>query len=494
VQGFPDFDNAFSDVVKVTREETMKSVLSIFGRMRADVNVSADMDRTRELIEEELDRRIHQAMQAVVYNLNTMHSRAGSQVPFSSVNLGIPNDKEAALVCKAFLEEYDKGLGKGEQPIFPNIIFLVKEGVNANPEDPYYYLYELAIKVAANRMNPTFKLIDSSLLLPYYNKGIKLATMGCRTEILGNLHGDEGPMGRGNNFPVTLNLVRIGIEANKNWEKFYKLLVKQMDLCDEQLMYRYDIVKQLKVKDLPFVAGQHLMKGSENLGPDDSIESIMKNGTLGIGFIGLAETMIAMTGHHHGESQEYWDKAFEIITFMRTKVDEYKEKRNLNYSLYATPAEGLSGRFTPMDKKRYGIIPGVTDKEYYTNSFHIPVKYSISAAEKISLEAPFHKLCTAGYISYVEIDGGDIATRAEFIKRHLKYTRENTDASYVAYNFHIRYCKEHGHRIETNANECPVCGSANIQGVSRVTGYMSLDERFTPGKVAERRDRIKHEF
>jgi ribonucleoside-triphosphate reductase len=421
-----------------------------------------------------------------------MHSRAGSQVPFSSVNIGIPRNKYAALACKIFLEEYERGLGKGEQPIFPNICFRLKKGINTDRDDPYRYLTDIAIRVAAKRMNPTFMNIDSSLNKPFVDKGIMPAIMGCRTYIGANLHGPEGPMNRGNNFPVSINLPRIGIESKKSWDRFYKILDMRMDLCADELLYRYDVTKRLKVKDLPFVAGQHLMEGSKGLSPDDSIEPILKNGTLGIGFIGLAETMIAMTGHHHGEGEQYWDKAYEIMKHMRDRIDGYKTKYNLNFTFYATPAEGLSGRFVKIDQKRYGVIPGVTDKDYYTNSFHIPVKFPISAYKKGGFEAPFHKLCNAGMISYFELDGGDCETRAKFIDRSITMLLGNTDINYWGYNFHIRYCKDCGTELLSGEQHCSNCGSTNIQGVSRVTGYLSLDERFTPGKVAERKDRKTH--
>jgi ribonucleoside-triphosphate reductase len=424
-----------------------------------------------------------------------MHSRAGSQVPFSSINIGAKIGgltEDEALVTQAFLEEYDKGLGHGEQPIFPNIIFRLKKGVNLEKDDPYRYLTDLAIKVAAKRMNPTFKFLDCSLDKPLIDQGITPAVMGCRTYIGANLHGDQGPVGRGNIAPISINLPRIGIESNKNWNKFFANLGKIMELCAEELMYRYDTLKRLKVKDLPFVAGQHLMKGSENLNPEDNIEPILKQGTWGIGFIGLAETMVAMTGHHHGEGNEYWEKAYEIAKFMRTKVDEFKARYNLNFTYYATPAEGLSGRFTYIDKKKYGIIPGVTDKDYYTNSYHIPVKYPIAAIDKIFLEAPFHKLCNAGHITYVELDGGSVEQRAVFINRMITIAANNTDISYLAFNFHIRNCKKCGTDVMEHESACPKCGSTEIQGISRVTGYMSLDERFSPGKVAERADRTKH--
>lgn len=489
-QSHVNFDNDMADFVPKTREKVTNQVRAIWNMQK---NNDIDEKDITDFIEAEVRKRVHQAMQGVCYNLNTMHSRAGSQVPFSSINIGIPKNEDAALICEAFLTEYNKGMGKGEQMIFPNIIFRLKDGVNANEGDPYYYLFELATKVAARRMNPTFRNIDSSIDKPYYDRGIIAATMGCRTNVMDNINGQDGPASRGNIAPVSLNLVRVGILSKGDWNKFYKLLEKRMDLCKNQLMHRYDVLKKLKIKDLPFVAGQEMVLGSEGKNPEDSIEDILKNGSWGVGFIGLAETLISMMGVHHGESEEAYKKAEEIIHFMYDKIQKFKEETHLNFALYATPAEGLSGRFTAIDLKKFGEIKNVTDRGFYTNSFHVPVYYNISATKKAKLEAPFHSLCKAGMISYFEIDGGDIKTRQEYIKRHIKWTRENTDMVYWAYNFRIRYCKECGDEATMDMTEC-ACGSDRFQGVSRVTGYMSLDERFGPGKVKERESRIIHKI
>lgn len=316
-----------------------------------------------------------------------MHSRAGSQVPFSSLNIGLPMSEDAALVCEAFLLEYEKGLGKKEQPIFPNIIFRVKKGVNREPNDPYYYLFKLATRVAASRMNPTFMNIDADFNAYYYNKGILPATMGCRTYVCSNINGPEGPNRRGNNAPTTINLPRIGILAEGDLERFWQLLDERLHQAKDSLMHRYEVLKHLKVKDLPFVAGQGLMLGSEDLSSEDSIDPILKNGTWSIGFIGLAETLIALTGKHHGESDEARELGYSMIQRMRDFTDKTTKDTGLNWSCYATPAEGLSGKFISQDRQRFGIIPGVTDKEYYTNSFHVPVNYPVSIIDKIQIEA-----------------------------------------------------------------------------------------------------------
>lgn len=478
-QSHPDFDNDMVQFVEPTRNEIREELLEL----------GIEEKRLDDLVEKKLRSRIHQAMQGVVYNLNTMHSRAGSQVPFSSVNLGIPNSNDAALICEIFLREYEKGLGKGEQPIFPNIIFRVKKGVNREQDDPYYYLFKIACEVASKRMNPTFMNIDADFNKEYYDKGYIPATMGCRTYLMKNVNGEPGCKGRGNIAPITINLPRIGIEANKDINKFFEILQNRLTLAKEALLHRYSILKNLKVKDLPFVAGQGLMRGSEDLMPDDSIEPILKQGTWAIGFIGLAETLYALIGSHNGETDEARNLGLKIIKFIRGYTDKLVEETQLNWSCYATPAEGLSGKFIKKDKKIYGIIKGVTDKEYYTNSFHIPVNYNISIKDKIDIEAPYHKLCNAGHISYIELDD---SPSPEVIMEIINYAYKRTNISYIGINFHIRYCKECGTSIENNLNSCPKCNSKNIQGISRVTGYLSLDERFGPGKYEERLDRRSH--
>ena len=478
-QSHPDFDNDMAQFVEPTRNEIREELLEL----------GIEEKRLDDLVEKKLRSRIHQAMQGVVYNLNTMHSRAGSQVPFSSVNLGMPNSNDAALICEIFLREYEKGLGKGEQPIFPNIIFRVKKGVNREQDDPYYYLFKIACEVASKRMNPTFMNIDADFNKEYYDKGYIPATMGCRTYLMKNVNGEPGCKGRGNIAPITINLPRIGIEANKDINKFFEILQNRLTLAKEALLHRYSILKKLKVKDLPFVAGQGLMRGSEDLMPDDSIEPILKQGTWAIGFIGLAETLYALIGSHNGETDEARNLGLKIIKFIREYTDKLVEETQLNWSCYATPAEGLSGKFIKKDKKIYGIIKGVTDKEYYTNSFHIPVNYNISIKDKIDIEAPYHKLCNAGHISYIELDD---SPSPEVIMEIINYAYKRTNISYIGINFHIRYCKECGTSIENNLNSCPKCNSKNIQGISRVTGYLSLDERFGPGKYEERLDRRSH--
>ncbi|WP_026883336.1 anaerobic ribonucleoside-triphosphate reductase [Clostridium akagii] len=478
-QSHPNFDNDMASFVKYTRQEIIQEIIEL----------GVDENKIEVLAERKLRKSIEQSMRGIVYTVNTMHSRMGSQVPFSSMNIGIPESKDAALVCEIFLTEYEKGLGKGEQPIFPNIIFRVKKGVNREKSDPYHYLYTLACRVASRRMNPTFMNLDSDFNKFYYDQGIIPATMGCRTYVCSNVNGEEGPKGRGNIAPVTINLPRIGILAKGSVDEFYKLLDNKLQIARESLMHRYDVLKKLKVKDLPFVAGQGLILGSEGLTACDSIEPILKNGSWCIGFIGLAETLVALTGKHHAECEESRKLGVEIIAYIRNYTDKLTEETKLNWSTYATPAEGLSGKFVLKDKALFGEIQGVTDKVYYTNSYHVPVKYLISIKEKIDIEAPYHKLCNGGHISYIELD--DYPT-GEIIMDILDYAYKQTNISYMGINFHIRYCKDCGSYLQSGANKCMKCGSRNIQGISRVTGYLSLDERFSSGKTAERSDRISH--
>lgn len=480
-QSHVNFDNDMAPYVGLSRQE----IQAEFAALKQTLSEEA----FNAFIEEKLKSHVHQAMQGIVYNLNTMHSRAGSQVPFSSLNIGLPESADAALVCQIFLEEYEKGLGKNEQPIFPNIIFRVKKGVNRGENAPYAYLYKLACRVAASRMNPTFMNIDADFNLKYYKKGIIPATMGCRTYICSNINGPEGPNRRGNNAPTTINLPRIGILAKGNLEAFWKLLDERLELAKDSLLHRYEVLKRLKMKDLPFVVGQGLMLGSENLKPNDSIDPVLKNGSWSIGFIGLAETLVALTGHHHGEDEASRELGYSIVEHIRSFTDRITLETHMNWSCYATPAEGLSGKFIVQDKERFGIIPGVTDKDYYTNSFHVPVGYPISIIDKIQVEAPFHAMCNAGHISYIELDG---YPNGDSIEKIINYAYDQTNISYMGINFHMRYCKACGYTLNEQSQTCPKCGSTDIQGISRVTGYLSLDERFGSGKSAERKDRLSH--
>ncbi len=389
---------------------------------------SALQDEAETLAEAETDRATYQAMEALIHNLNTMNSRAGAQNPFSSINYGTDTSPEGRMVSFNVMKAEEAGLGNGETPIFPIHIFKVKDGVNFSEGDPNYDLFKLAMRVSAKRMFPNFSFIDAPFNLQYYKEGdyhTEIAYMGCRTRVIGNNHDKSREIvtGRGNLSFTTINLPRLGIEAHGDIEKFYKSLDKTMDIVFDQLYQRLLIQSRKHVRNYPFLMGQGVWIDSEKLSENDSIAEILKHGSLSTGFIGLAETLVALTGKHHGESEESQKLGLEIITHMRERADAKGRETGLNYTLLATPAEGLSGRFISIDKKRYGEIPGVTDKDFYTNSFHIPVYYNISAFRKIKLEAPYHALTNGGHISYVELDGDPLKNLDAF-EKVVRYMKE----------------------------------------------------------------------
>lgn len=380
-----------------------------------------------EASNDDVERETFQAMEGFIHNLNTMHSRAGAQVPFTSINFGTDTTAAGRLVSKYLLEATENGLGKGETPIFPISIFKVKEGVNYNPEDPNYDLFQKSMEVSAKRLFPNFCFIDAPYNLKYYKKGdyrTEIATMGCRTRVFASVFPESDGIvtGRGNLSFTTVNLVRIGIKhgiclgerKEADWEGFYDELDEKMDLVKDELLERFEFQANQHVRNFPFLMGQGNWFGSEKLGWNDTLRDVIKHGTLSIGFIGLAETLVAMTGKHHGEDEDSRELGLDIVTHMREKCDQYCKKYKLNFSLLATPAEGIAGRFTRIDRKEYGVIPGVTDRDFYTNSFHVPVYYPISAFEKIEIEAPYHNLCNAGHITYIELDGDPSQNLAAF--------------------------------------------------------------------------------
>ena len=365
----------------------------------------------------ETEKATYQAMEALIHNLNTMHSRAGAQTPFSSINYGTDTSPEGRMVMRNILKATEAGLGMGETPIFPIQIFRVKEGINYNEGDPNYDLFIQSCEVSAKRLFPNFSFLDSPFNLQYYKPGhpeTEVSYMGCRTRVMANVFDPTKSVspGRGNLSFTSINLPRIAIEAQGDIEKFYADLKKMMDLVIGQLMDRFAIQSRKHVYNFPFLMGQGVWIDSDKLGYNDTVGEVLKHGTLSVGFIGLAETLTALYGHHHGESEQMQEKGLEIVGFMRKYLDDLSAEKQLNFTLLATPAEGLSGRFVRMDKKRYGVIKGVTDKDYYTNSFHVPVYYKISAFDKIKKEAPYHALTNAGHISYVELDG-DTANNVE---------------------------------------------------------------------------------
>ena len=367
-------------------------------------------------------------MEGLILDLNTMHSRAGAQTPFSSLNYGTDTSPEVRMVIRNMLLAEQAGLGHGETPIFPIHIFKVKEGVNYNPGYPNYDLFQLACKVSAKRLFPNFSFLDAPFNLQYYQPGhpeTEVAYMGCRTRVAANVYDPsrEITTGRGNLSYTSINLPRLGILANKNIDLFFELLDQRIDLVIQQLLDRFRIQGQKKVLNFPFLMGQGVWIDSDKLGPEDEIGEILKHGTLTIGFIGLAETLVALIGQHHGQSEYAQNLGLEIIGHMRARMDAESEKRHLNFSLIATHAEGLSGRFVKIDRERFGAIPGVTDREYYTNSFHIPVYFDINAFEKIRLEAPYHALTNGGHISYIELDGDPTQNLPAF-EAVIRYMKE----------------------------------------------------------------------
>ena len=418
--------------------------------------------------EKETEKATYQAMEALIHNLNTMHSRAGAQTPFSSINYGTDISPEGRMVMRNVLLATDAGLGHGETPIFPIQIFRVKEGVNYNPGDPNYDLFQLSCKVSAKRLFPNFSFIDSPFNLQYYKPGhpeTEVSYMGCRTRVMGNVYdpSQEIANGRGNLSFTSINLPRLAIESHGDEALFYEKLEQIMELVIGQLDDRFAIQSKKRVYNFPFLMGQGVWLDSEKLGPSDEVGEVLKHGTLSIGFIGLAETLISLYGHHHGESDAMQEKGLAIVQYMRQYLDARSERTHMNYSLLATPAEGLSGRFVRMDKKRYGLIPGVTDKDYYTNSFHIPVYYNISAYEKIRKEAPYHALTNAGHISYVELDG-DTANNLEAFESIVRCMHD-CGIGYGSINHPVDRDPICGY-VGVIGEVCPRCGRREGEAVS----------------------------
>lgn len=413
----------------------------------------------------ETDRATYQAMEALVHNLNTMNSRAGAQTPFSSINYGTDTSIEGRMVIKNILLAEEAGLGNGETPIFPIHIFKVKEGVNFNQSDPNYDLFKLACRVSAKRLFPNFSFIDAPYNLQYYKEGdpnTEIAYMGCRTRVIGNAYDPERQIvtGRGNLSFTTINLPRLGIKAHYSIEEFYRLLDAELQLCIDQLMHRYRIQASKKVKNFPFLMGQGVWIDSEKLSYNDTIGEVLKHGTLSVGFIGLAECLKVLTGKHHGESEESRELGLQIIRHMRERMDKETEATGMNYSLLATPAEGLSGRFVKMDREAFGNIPGVTDRDYYTNSFHVPVYYKINAFEKLAIEAPYHELTNAGHISYVELDGDPLNNLSAF-EKVVRYMKE-VGIGYGSINHPVDRDPECGY-TGIIGDRCPRCGRTEAE-------------------------------
>ncbi|MEG0899360.1 MAG: anaerobic ribonucleoside triphosphate reductase [Oscillospiraceae bacterium] len=448
---------------------------------------------------EETNRSTLQAMQALIHNLNTMHSRAGAQIPFSSINYGMDTSPEGRMVMFNLLQATDDGLGNGETPIFPIQIFKVKEGINYNKEDKNYDLFRRSCEVSAKRLFPNYSFLDAPYNKKYYVDGhpeTEVAYMGCRTRVVANEYDKtrETVYGRGNLSFTSINLPRLGIKSNGNIEFFFELLENEVNLVSDQLMERFKIQASKKVKNSPFLMGQGIWLDSDKLSWEDTVEEVLKHGTLTVGFIGLAECLTALIGKHHGESEDAQKLGLEIIGYMRKKMDDKCKETGMNYSLIATPAEGLSGRFVNIDKKKYGIVKGVTDKEYYTNSFHIPVSYPISAFEKIKLEAPYHNLTNGGHITYVELDG-DPTKNIDAFEAIIRCMKES-GIGYGSVNHPVDRDPICGFTGIID-NVCPRCGRTEgdepFERIRRITGYLvgTLD-RFNNAKKAEVADRVKH--
>ncbi len=432
--------------------------------------------RARKRAVEATDRDTYQAMEGFVHNLNTMHSRAGAQTPFSSINYGTDVSPEGRMVIRNILLALDAGLGHGETCIFPIHIFKVKEGVNYNPQDPNYDLFRLSCKVSARRLFPNYVFLDSPFNLQYYKPGhpeTEVATMGCRTRVMGNVYDPTRQIAysRGNLSFTSINLPRLAIESHGDEKVFYEKLQAMLELVAQQLLDRFEIQASKHVYNYPFLMGQGVWLDSDKLSLQDDLREVLKHGTLSIGFIGLAETLTALYGHHHGESAEMQQKGLQIIGYMRDFCDKKSQELTMNFTLLGTPAEGLSGRFIRMDQQRYGKIPGVTDREYYTNSFHIPVWYPISAYDKIRLEAPYHALCNAGHISYVELDG-DTAKNVEAFETVVRWMHD-CGVGYGSIN----------HPVDRD----PVCGYVGVIGDVCPRCGRREGEEIPPERIAELR-------
>ena len=476
LEGFIPVINIDRIIREIDKVESIELDISEFSDYKkGSTRIHEIFEKSYEKALQKTDRATQQAMEAFIHNLNTMHSRAGAQVPFSSVNFGTDTSPEGRMVIKNFLLSADRGLGKGETPIFPVSIFKVKEGINYNKEDPNYDLFRLACKVSAKRLFPNFAFIDAPFNLQYYKPGdinTEIAYMGCRTRVIGDVTSPDNEVvtGRGNLSFTTINLPRLGIkygialkERDKaDMEGFYKELGEIMDMVRDQLLERFEVQCNKHNYNFPFLLGQGVWTNGEKLKPTDRLRKVWKHGSLSTGFIGLAECLKALTGKHHGESEESQKLGLEIIGFMRKRCDENSKKYNLNFTCLATPAEGLSGRFTAIDRAIYGKIKGVTDREYYTNSFHVPVYYHISISDKIEKEAPYHAFTNGGHISYIELDG-DTASNVDAFEKVIRIMKE-AGIGYGAINHPVDRDPVCGYVGVIN-DVCPKCGRREFEGV-----------------------------
>jgi ribonucleoside-triphosphate reductase len=516
-QAIPAFDFYLAPFVRHSYIEEIKNMEQVAGTdlskyynaelkdyIKKDLN---GLEGDARLLQHAMNRtvsRVHQAMEAFIHNMNTIHSRGGNQVVFSSINYGTDTSAEGRCIIRELLNSTYEGVGNGATAIFPIQIWKKKRGVSYLPEDPNYDLYQLACKVTARRFFPNFVNLDAT-----FNQHEKwraddpkrykyeIATMGCRTRVFEDRFGEKTSIGRGNLSFTTVNIVRLAIECMNIKDKeerinmFFKRLDATLDIAARQLCDRYDFQKTALAKQFPLVMSK-LWNGSNVLKPTDKIEPVINHGTLGIGFIGLAECLVALIGKHHGESDEAQQLGLRIVSHMRSRTNEYSEKYNHNFSVLATPAEGLAGKFTAKDRKSFGEIPGVTDKAYYTNSNHVPVYYHCSPRHKAEVEAPYHELTRGGHIFYVEIDG-DATHNPEAIS-NIVDLMDQYNIGYGSVNHNRNRCMDCGFEDASNHLEtCPKCGSTNIDRLQRITGYLvGTTDRWNSGKLAELKDRVVH--
>ncbi|WP_312468833.1 anaerobic ribonucleoside triphosphate reductase [Neobacillus sp.] len=487
-QSMPCFDYDLAPYVQKSFEKKQKLV--------KELSVSLSEEEIEAKAWDLTDYEVLQACEAFIHNCNSMHSRGGGQTPFVSINLGTATSKEGRMVTRNLLLATQKGLGNGETPIFPVTVFKIKEGVNFNEVDPNYDLYLLSLETTAKRLFPNYVFIDAPFNLPYYDgtPESEIATMGCRTRVIGNVNGRETPVGRGNLSFTTLNLPLIGIEST-SLDDFKEKLEAYTNICIKQLYERYLYQSEKTPANFKFLYGQGIWWNGEALEPHEKLTEILKQGTLSVGFVGLAEALVQLTGKHHGESDESFKLGYEIIRFLRKKMDQATIDSGLNYSLLATPAESNAGKALRTTKAKHGVIKGVTDRDYFTNSFHVPVYYPISAINKIKIEAPFHALNNAGHITYVEVDGDpsrNIDALDTLVRAMQKY-----GIGYGSINHPVDRCMACGNQGIID-NECPKCGNHdefNIERIRRITGYLvgSLN-RWNSSKRSEERDRVKHQL
>ena len=516
-QAIPAFDFYLAPYVRMSYIEELKALEELNGEdykelydeplidyLKAPLDGLQGKDRARQHAINKTVGRVHQAMEAFIHNMNTIHSRGGNQVVFSSINYGTDTSAEGRCVMREILLSTYEGVGNGETAIFPIQIWKKKRGVNYLPEDRNFDLYQLACKVTARRFFPNFLNLDATFNQDEEWKADdpkryvhEVATMGCRTRVFENRFGPKTSIGRGNLSFSTINIVKLALECREEQDKqkridmFFAKLDQMLEITAKQLDDRFHFQKTAFAKQFPLLM-QNLWIGADKLKPMDTIESVINQGTLGIGFIGLAEALVALTGKHHGESEKSQELGLKIVGYMRERANEFCERYHHNYSVLATPAEGLSGKFTKKDRKEFGVIPGVTDRDYYTNSNHVPVYYKCSARHKAEVEAPYHEMTRGGHIFYVEIDGD--ATHNPQVIMSVVDMMDQLNMGYGSVNHNRNRCMDCGYEnADDHLEKCPKCGSTNIDKLQRITGYLvGTTDRWNSGKLAELNDRVTH--